>query len=201
MKPLLILASRNPGKIRELRSLLSDLPVDLLDLRDFPAAPEVPEEGATYLENARHKALTVARFANQPALGEDSGLEVDALDGAPGIRSARFARAGATDGDNIQLLLDCMRDVPAERRTARFRCTIVVARPDGRLLTREGSCEGLITSPPRGDKGFGYDPVFYHPPSRCNLAELSEEAKALISHRAAACALLRQELVAFLSAR
>jgi XTP/dITP diphosphohydrolase len=195
----LVLATRNPGKVREFRQLLGELPLVLKDLRDFPDAPQVVEDGESYLSNARLKALALARFTGLPCLADDSGIEVDALDGAPGIHSARFAGPGAPDEANRTLILDRLRDIPEERRRARFRCLIVVARPDGQELVAEGTCEGFITREPRGNGGFGYDPVFFYPPTRCTTAELSDEEKNQISHRANACAMLVPRLVEFLT--
>jgi XTP/dITP diphosphohydrolase len=170
----------------------------LTDLREFPDAPEVVEGGDTYLSNARLKALTMARFTARSCLADDSGIEVDALDGAPGIYSARFAGPGSTDEANRALLLERMRDVPEPRRQARFRCVIVVASPDGRELVAEGTCEGFIAREAHGRGGFGYDPVFFYPPARCTTAELSEAEKNRISHRANACAMLAAKLVDFI---
>lgn len=197
-RPVLVIATRNRGKARELADLLEGLSIELRDLQDFSGAPEVAEEGETYLENARAKAVAIARFTGLPALADDSGLEVDALGGAPGVRSARFAGAQGADVRNLEMLLQRMQGLPPSRRTARFRCVIVVARPELHLLIGEGVCEGTITAEPRGSGGFGYDPVFYHPPSRATLAEMEPSAKNRISHRAAACRPLRSVLVPFL---
>jgi XTP/dITP diphosphohydrolase len=197
-RPRLVLATRNPGKVREVRQLLGQLPIDLKDLREFPDAPEAVEGGVSYVSNARLKAQALASFTGLPCLADDSGIEVDALDGAPGIYSARFAGPGSTDEANRALLLERLRDVPDEQRQARFRCVIVVARPDGHELLAEGTCEGCITREARGRSGFGYDPIFFYPPTRCTAAELSEAEKNRISHRANACAVLVPRLVEFL---
>jgi XTP/dITP diphosphohydrolase len=194
----LVLATRNAGKVRELRELLAGLPLVLKDLREFPNAPDVIEDGDTYSSNARLKALTIARFTGVACLADDSGIEVDALDGAPGIYSARFAGAGSTNQANRALLLERLGGVPQQRRRARFRCVIVVARPDGRDLVAEGTCEGFITLEERGEGGFGYDPIFFYPPANRTTAELSEAEKNRISHRANACAALVPRLVDFL---
>ena len=199
MRPALVLATRNAGKCRELGGLLAGVPIDLRDLRDFRSAPEVAEDGDTYLANARTKAHAAARHTRLAALADDSGLEVDALAGEPGVRSARFAGVHASDDQNVALLLDRLRGVPAEERTARFRCVIVVARPDGRELVGEGSCTGVITAERRGEQGFGYDPVFLDPASGYTFAEMSEEEKARLSHRTRACAALLSRLVPFLA--
>jgi XTP/dITP diphosphohydrolase len=201
MGSALLVATRNVGKRREFEALLAGLDLELVDLAAFPDAPEVPEEHATYEANARDKALTLARHCGVPALADDSGLEVDALGGAPGVRSARFAGAAGTDADNVALLLQRLRGVPEAQRAARFRCAVVVARPDGRTLVAHGSCEGRIAHAPRGTGGFGYDPVFLYLPARCSFAELAPALKNQVSHRAAACQDLRLRLRAFLAAR
>lgn len=208
----LVIATRNAGKRREYAALLRGLDLCLRDLSEFPAAPDVAEDAPTYAENARAKALAAARCTGLPALGDDSGLEVDALDGAPGVRSARFAAdwvaagggapAGETaDARNLNLLLHRLRDVAASERGARFRCVIAVATADGRALVVEGTCAGHIARAPRGRNGFGYDPVFVLAGDRRTFAELSAAEKHAVSHRAAACAALRAQLAAFLAAR
>jgi len=193
---VLILATRNPGKVDEYTTLLDGLPLRVETLAKYPDVPEVEETGSTYFENARTKALVVARACGLPALADDSGLEVDALDGRPGVRSARFSGGGPRE--NIQRLLDELRSVPRERRHARFRCVIVVAHPDGRTLRTEGVCEGAIGQEPRGSSGFGYDPVFIDRDSGLTFAELPEDTKNGRSHRGRAFAQLRGRLVEFL---
>jgi XTP/dITP diphosphohydrolase len=195
----LLLGTTNAGKIRELRSLLEGLGLEILTLGDLPGAPEVEEDGETYAANARKKALTLARWSGMPALADDSGLEVDALGGAPGVRSARYAGPGQDSAANRGKLLQALEGVPEERRTARFRCVIAVARPDGEVMEKGGDCEGRITSAERGEGGFGYDPVFYYPPAGCTLAQMAEGDKNRISHRARAAAALRGLLAAFLT--
>lgn len=200
-RPVLLLATRNTGKVREFKELLAGLPVDLRDLSDVPNAPEVDETGDTYAANACAKALTLARFSGLPTLADDSGLEIDALDGAPGIRSARFAGPDCSDQANIDLALQRLRDVPEANRTARFRCVLAVAHPDGRLLRVDGVCEGSITTAPHGAAGFGYDPIFRYPPAGRTFAEMPPTEKQAVSHRARACAALRPSLLAFLAGR
>lgn len=198
---ILVAATGNAGKLRELRALLADPGLALRSLADYPDLPALVEDGDTFLANARQKAQAVARQTGLPALADDSGLEVDALGGGPGVRSARFAAdAGAGSGDaaNVALLLERLRDVPPPRRTARFRCAIVVAHPDGRELVAEGSCEGRITTAPRGSGGFGYDPVFLF--GARTFAEIAAEEKDRVSHRGRAIAALRERLAAFLRA-
>ena len=196
---ILVAATGNAGKLRELQALLADPAIALRSLADYPELPPVVEDGDTFLANARRKAHAVARHTGLPALADDSGLAVDALGGLPGVRSARFAAdAGAGRGDaaNVALLLERLRGVPAERRSARFHCAVVVARPDGRELVAEGTCEGRIAEAPRGSGGFGYDPVFLF--GERTFAELSAAEKDRVSHRARAIAALRPRLKAFL---
>jgi len=198
---ILVAATGNAGKLRELRALLADPAIALRTLADWPDFTPPPEDGDTFLANARIKAHAVALRTGLPALADDSGLAVDALGGLPGVRSARFAEdaaAGRGDAANVALLLERLRDVPAERRTARFHCAVVVARPDGRELVTEGTCEGIIAAAPRGRGGFGYDPVFLY--GDRTFAEIDAEEKDRVSHRARAIAVLRPGLGAFLSA-
>jgi XTP/dITP diphosphohydrolase len=198
----LVLATANAGKVRELRTLLADLDIPLRTLADFPGAPSVAETAPTYLGNARAKAHAVASFCGLPALADDSGLEVDALGGAPGVRSARFAAdaLGETgDRANTALLLRRLEGVADARRTARFRCVVVVARADGAELTADGLCEGRIARAPSGDAGFGYDPVFVYPPLGRTFAELTSDEKDRVSHRARAIAQLKDSLSAFVA--
>jgi XTP/dITP diphosphohydrolase len=186
----LVLATRNQGKLREIRALLAGLPVELRDAGDMP---EVEETGATFAENAARKARAAAAQFDAWALADDSGLEVDALDGGPGIYSARYGGL-ATDAARNALLLEGLRDVSDERRAARFRAAVAVAAPDGRVWIREGACEGVITRAPRGAGGFGYDPLFFLPEFGKTMAELPPEVKNRISHRARALAGARRLL-------
>lgn len=198
--PVLVMASRNPGKIRELRQILSDLDLRLVGLDDFPELPEIPETGATFAENAAAKAREVAWLTQLPALADDSGLEVAALAGRPGVFSARYAQdrtapRAPTDADNWGKLLEEMRDLPWEERQARFVCAIVLALPDGRLFEAKGECVGRIATSPQGTQGFGYDPVFWVEEFGATMAQLGPEVKNRISHRARALAALRKILV------
>lgn len=179
----LVLATGNQGKVRELRTILSDLKVEVYSLKDFPEIGEIVEDGATFMENAIKKAKVVTEVTNLVALADDSGLEVDYLDGAPGIYSARFAGEGKNDADNNEKLLSLMRDVPTEKRTARFRCVIAICTPGGKTYNADGTCEGIIGFKPKGHKGFGYDPLFYLPEYNRTFAELDAELKNKISHR------------------
>ncbi len=195
----LVMASRNPGKVRELKSILRDLDLTLLSLTDFPELPEIPEAGATFRENAAAKARGTARLTGLPALADDSGLEVEALGGRPGVLSARYAQdrthpAAPTDQDNWRKLIEELQGVTWEQRRARFVCEIALALPDGRLFTARGECPGIIAYEPKGSQGFGYDPVFWVPEFGRTMAELGPERKNRISHRARALAALREML-------
>ena len=197
----LVLATSNSGKIVELKALLGDLGVDVLSLAAFPNAPKVSEDFSTYAENAAAKAHAIARHTGLPAVADDSGLEVDALGGRPGVHSARFAGEPSDDRRNLEQLLRLLVDVPSERRSARFRCVMVVALPDSdRTLVAEGSVDGWIAMAPRGAGGFGYDPVFVIPSLGRTVAQISADEKHRISHRGQACARLREHLVPFLRA-
>jgi XTP/dITP diphosphohydrolase len=190
----IVFASRNRGKIREIRALLEGLPVSLLSLDDVPGAPEVEEDGDSFLANALKKASAIAHHAGCAALADDSGLTVEALGGAPGIRSARYAGADSDDGKNISKLLREMEGVPDEKRGAAFRCVLVLSEPDGSWESFDGSWEGRIAREPDGDGGFGYDPVFYLPEFGKTVARLSLEEKNRLSHRARAFGKLREAL-------
>ncbi|MDZ7803662.1 XTP/dITP diphosphatase [Thiohalophilus sp.] len=192
----LVLASNNPGKVREIDQMLAGIDMHVLPQSDFNAG-EVEETGLTFVENAILKARHAAGQAGLPAIADDSGLEVDALNGAPGIYSARYAGAGASDAQNLQKLLADLQDVPEQERTARFQCLLVYMRhaADPTPLICQGTWEGVITREPQGDNGFGYDPVFYVPEQDCTSAQLPSETKNRLSHRGQA---LRQ-LVAALS--
>lgn len=193
----LVLATRNRGKVREMAGSLREAGLEVVSL-DEVDAPLVDETGETLEENATLKAISAARATGLWALGEDTGLEVDALGGAPGVRSARYAGVGATDAVNNAKLLRELEGVPEAERTARFRTVMALASPDGRVWTTEGRLEGVIVREPRGDGGFGYDPLFYAPRAGRTLAELSVEEKDAISHRGQALramiALIREVL-------
>ena len=176
----LLIATRNPGKAREITAVLSDLPFDFVSLLDYPDAPEVEETGATFIENAVLKARAYAAYTGELTLADDSGLEVDALDGGPGVMSSRFA---PTDPERIAKLLDLMKEIRQGRRSARFRCAIAVADTGGRVETCEDTVEGVIARQPKGDNGFGYDPVFYLPSLGKHMAELPPDEKNAVSHR------------------
>jgi XTP/dITP diphosphohydrolase len=181
--PRLVLASKNKGKLQELETMLAGSSWELCSVADFPELPPVVEDGQTFRENAVKKALTVAEILKEWTLADDSGLEVDALGGAPGVYSARFAGEPGDDRKNNEKLLRLLAGVPSEQRTARFRCVLALASPEGEVWTTERTCEGLIGLAPRGDQGFGYDPLFYLPELGVTMAELPEEKKNEISHR------------------
>jgi XTP/dITP diphosphohydrolase len=186
----LVIASKNKGKIREIREIYADLPVEV---REVPDLPEVVEDGESFSENARKKAVEIARHTGSWALADDSGLEVDALGGAPGIRSARWSGAG--DEANNDRLLRELAGIPPERRTARYRAVVVVADPQGRVLAEaSGACEGRIGHERRGTGGFGYDPLFLVPSHGRTMAELSPAEKHALSHRGEALRALRGPL-------
>jgi XTP/dITP diphosphohydrolase len=185
VKPRIALSTRNPGKLRELREMLEDL-------ADIQAAGvDVDESGETLEDNARIKAEAALVLTGLPGLGDDSGLEVDALDGRPGVRSARYAGEAASDAENIAKLVGELRHVRARRRGARFRCVLALSWPGEPLRTFEGVCRGRILEAPRGSGGFGYDPVFEVPELKRTFAELGEKEKNRLSHRGKAVALLR----------
>jgi XTP/dITP diphosphohydrolase len=191
---VLVLATLNPAKGRELVALLGDVPFEIRLLADVPGARLPDETGATYADNALVKARTAAALTGSLSLGDDSGLEVDALGGEPGLYTARFGGPGLDDRGRWQLLLERVRDVPPARRTARFRCVIALASPARAENVVEGVAEGVIAEAPRGSHGFGYDPVFFYPPLGRTFAELSDEEKARVSHRGLALAAVRRLL-------
>jgi len=190
----LLVATNNPGKIREYQDLLAGLNLELCGLADLGIATEVDERGQTFEDNARLKAAAYCHASGLLTLADDSGLEVEALNGAPGVYSARYAGQDATDADRYRKLLAALKGAPWEKRAARFRCVIALAWPDGHIETFEGQCDGVIAFEPKGTNGFGFDPVFYMPEHGYTMAELPEEKKNQISHRARAAALARERL-------
>jgi XTP/dITP diphosphohydrolase len=204
--PRIAIASRNPGKVREILQICTDWPVEWVT--DASAWPDVEETGSSYLENARLKAEAIGAAAGLAALAEDSGIEVDALGGAPGLRSARFAGEGATDAENLEQLVARIRGASAADRTARYRCVAVCTLPDGSEIWAEGTCQGRLILEPRGTGGFGYDPIFVPAgeersagavaglaPAR-TMAQLTDAEKNAISHRGKALRALRDKLAA-----
>jgi XTP/dITP diphosphohydrolase len=182
----LVLATRNEDKVREIRAILGDAPVDLVSLAGFPDVPPVEEDGSTFEENAIKKALHVWRHTGLASIADDSGLEVDALDGAPGVLSARFAGEPVSYEANNEKLLKMLDGIPEEDRKARFVCVAVLVSAKGKMVLQRGELKGLITDRPRGEGGFGYDPVFYLPRKKKTVAELDGATKNEISHRAGA---------------
>lgn len=191
----LAIASRNEHKLRELRAICADWPVEWVTVQTHSGEwPDVEEPHDTYLHNAFEKAHAVAQALGVPAVADDSGIEVDALGGAPGPRSARYAGEDGTDGDNLRQMLAAMKGVPGPGRTARYRCVAAIAWPDGRELHAEGTCEGTLASRPRGRGGFGYDPIFVPAGWDRTMAELGPGEKDRISHRGRAFRALRELL-------
>ena len=189
----MVIASRNPGKIREILAICGDWPVQWVTHEEV-SWPEVEETGASYLENALLKARAVASATGEAALADDSGIEVDALGGAPGPRSARYAGEAASEEDNLRSLLRALAGVPGPGRTARYRAVAAVAFPDGGEVWAEGVCEGVLRTKPRGTGGFGYDPIFEPAGWDRTMAELTPEEKNRISHRGRALRALRDRL-------
>ena len=190
-----VLASGNKGKVREINQILAGLDIEVVPQTDF-GVPDIEETGLTFVENAILKARNAAEHTGLPAIADDSGLEVDALQGAPGIYSARYAGAGATDQANLEKLLAALADVPEAERSARFQCLMVYMSHAGdpTPIICQGSWEGVITSEAQGDNGFGYDPVFYVPTHNCTSAQLSSEDKNALSHRGRALRCLVEAL-------
>lgn len=194
----LVLATGNQGKVKEMKAILDELNIEVYSLKDFPEIDEIVEDGATFAENAVIKARAVSKATDLVALADDSGLEVDYLDGAPGIYSARFAGEGKSDADNNDKLLSLLQEVPGNQRTARFRCVIAICTPGGQVYTADGTFEGLIGFELKGDKGFGYDPLFYLPEYGKTSAELDPDLKNQISHRGKALAKAKSVLAGML---
>ena len=178
----IVIATHNQHKLREIQEYLNDLPHQFIGLNEFPAINEIAETGYTLLDNSFIKARAVNKMTGLPAIADDTGLEVDYLNGAPGVRSARFAGDKAISKDNVNLLLEKLKNIPGDMRSARFR-TVISLVIDGNEKWVEGVAEGRITTKPTGEQGFGYDPIFYYPPLKKTFAELSLKEKNKISHR------------------
>lgn len=187
----LVIATSNPGKTVEIRDMLQNFPVNIKNLADFGQIPPVEEDGDTFDDNAYKKASFVSKILGLPALADDSGLVVDALGGAPGVYSARYAGENATDEQRYTKLLAEMKG--QTNRKAAFECVLSIAVPPGPALTYEASCVGLIAEEPAGESGFGYDPVFYYPPLEKTFAQLTREEKSRVSHRGKALQELKDE--------
>jgi XTP/dITP diphosphohydrolase len=198
LPPRIALATRNPHKLRELGRICADWPVEWVSVEnhDPSAFPDVEETGDGYLDNAALKARAVAAALGLPALADDSGIEVDALGGRPGPRSARYAGESATDEQNLVALIQAIRGIPAGGRTARYHCVAALAQPDGELIHVDGVCEGTLRTDRSGDRGFGYDPIFVPIGWDRTMAELTDEEKDRISHRGRAFRALRELLEA-----
>jgi len=179
----ILIATTNQGKVQEIRGLVRDLPVVFLSLPDVSDVPEVVEDGATFEENALKKARVMAHATGMVTLADDSGLCVDALEGRPGVHSARYAGESATDEEKYMRILEEMQDVPESERSARFVCALALVNADGEEALFRGVCEGQITRDPRGTFGFGYDPIFFYEEAGCTFAEMDREAKNSVSHR------------------
>jgi len=198
-QPKIVLASRNLKKAREIHNLLAPHAISVLSVADFDHVPDVIEDGSTFAENAAKKANQTAKHLSLWAIGEDSGLMVDALDGAPGVYSARFSGEGATDLRNNEKLIAALSDIPQPKRGAGYVCSVAVADSDGDIrLTVEASCRGRIAPEPRGTNGFGYDPYFLIPEYHRTFGELSPQVKQQLSHRGRAFRRLIPQLVALL---
>ena len=190
-KRLLVLATHNKGKKREYEVLFKEFPLEIKGLSEFERIPEFEEEGKTFEEIATKKAQFASKILGLPALADDSGLAVEALNGEPGILSARYAGESANDYQNNRKLLEEMR--VKKNRNATFACSIAIAKPAGQVLTYTGRCSGIILTEPKGTNGFGYDPFFYYPPLNKTFAQLSVEEKSMVSHRGQAMRKLRDD--------
>lgn len=193
----LVIASKNAGKVAEIAAALQHLPLKVMSLADFAQIPDAIEDGSTFMENALIKAKYYSTLTGKACLADDSGLEVDALQGAPGVYSARYAGEAASDADNNHKLLVEMAQVDSANRTARFRCVLAFVDTNATVITADGTCEGLILDAARGTEGFGYDPLFYIPVLNKTLAEISIADKNAISHRGAALKSLAAKLVGY----
>jgi XTP/dITP diphosphohydrolase len=193
----LLVGTTNPGKLAEVQAFLENLPVEIISLNDLGRWPDIIEDGATFEENALKKARTLAEYSGYLTLADDSGLEVDALNGAPGIYSARYSGDEGNDEKNNKKLLSALKDVPEHKRTARFVCALALCVPksqDARKWIVRESCEGRIAVTPKGRNGFGYDPLFFYPPFGKTFGEIDRETKAAVSHRGKALKKLAQIL-------
>jgi XTP/dITP diphosphohydrolase len=194
----IVVATSNPGKLREIKDALQGMALEILSLMDLSPGLALEEDGRTFRENALKKARVVAKLSSRVTIADDSGLEVDALQGMPGVRSARFAGEQATDAENNRKLLQLLQGAPSTQRGATFRCVIAVVSPEGKERWVEGVCRGVIGTTERGSEGFGYDPLFILPELSKTFAELPLEVKNRVSHRGRALAALKEALVDFL---
>ncbi|HEX3029912.1 MAG TPA: XTP/dITP diphosphatase [Clostridia bacterium] len=194
----LIVATRNKGKLKEIKEIMRDFPFEVISMEAVGLNDDIEENGSTFEENAMIKAREVSRLTGEMVMADDSGLEVDYLNGAPGIYSARFAGPGASDKDKNMKLLGLLEGVPFEKRRARFVCAIAVFFPDGRSFVVRGTCEGIIGYEEKGENGFGYDPLFFVPEFNMTSAEMEPDEKHKISHRGKALRLMAEELKKYL---
>jgi len=190
----IVFATKNEGKVKEITEMLASMDIELVSLNYFESLPEIVEDGKTYLENALKKAKTISEFTGETVLADDSGLQVGALRGEPGVYSARYAGEGATDEENNAKLLDQLKDVPGEKRTASFFCALVLYYKDGHYSSFEGEWKGRIIDERRGTNGFGYDPIFLATQLNKTAAELPSEIKNKVSHRGQAFEKLKSHL-------
>ena len=190
----IVFASGNEGKVKEIKEMLEGMGIELVSLKNYKGVPEIVEDGKSFLENALKKAKIISGFTGETVLADDSGLQVDVLEGEPGIYSARYAGEKATDDDNINLLLARLKNIPQEKRTAFFCCALVLYRTNGSYDCFESKWQGLIIDERRGANGFGYDPVFFVPELNKTAAELPPEIKNKVSHRGQAFAKLKNTL-------
>ncbi len=190
----IVFATKNEGKVKEITEMLASMDIELVSLNHFESLPEIVEDGQTYLENALKKAKIISEFTGETVLADDSGLQVEALGGEPGVYSARYAGEGATDEENNAKLLAKLKDVPEEKRNASFFCALVLYRKDGQYSSFEGEWQGRIIDERRGANGFGYDPIFLATPLNKTAAELPSEIKNKVSHRGQAFEKLKSHL-------
>lgn len=191
----IIFATSNEGKMKEIRAIMKDLDIELLSMRDVGLNPEIEEDGMTFEENAILKAKTVSELSGEIVLADDSGLEVDYMNKAPGVYSARFLGEQTPYAIKNQYIIDQLKDVEGEARSARFVCVIACVFPDGKIITRRGTIEGLIAHQIHGTHGFGYDPIFYVPEYKCTTAEMLPEQKNEISHRGIALRAMKEVIL------
>jgi XTP/dITP diphosphohydrolase len=189
-----IAATKNKAKLKEIKDILYEFPFKILSMEDVGIKKDIVENGSTFKENALIKASEIYKVTGETVMADDSGLEVDYLDGAPGVHSSRFAGEGKSDDEKSRKLLYLLKDVPFEKRTARFVCAIAVVFTDGRYFTVEGTCNGYIGLKPEGENGFGYDPIFYMPEYNMTTAQMKAEEKNKVSHRGKALNLMVEEL-------
>ncbi|MDF2945510.1 MAG: XTP/dITP diphosphatase [Bacillales bacterium] len=193
----ILIATKNIGKIKEFKGMFESIGHNVKSLIDFPDITEIEETGTTFEENAIIKARKLSRLTGKIVISDDSGLEVDALNGEPGVYSARYAGNNKNDEDNINLVLEKLKGVPTEKRTARFICVIAVVFPTGSTETFKGICEGIITEEKKGNEGFGYDPIMYIPKLNRTMAELTKDEKNQISHRGNALRKMLDKMIIF----